>query len=286
MSLSCRKLSAGRLQLNVAETNTDAPTLIMLHGVTRRWQTFMPIVAPLAMRHHLMLFDFRGHGDSDRAGTGYQVVDYVDDICRVIEEHITGPVSVYGHSLGAMTAAGVAARLGDRITSAVLEDPPLHTMGTRIGETPLLSYFTGVSTFAGDQRTAGQIASELGNVEFSDPASGDRFRVKDSRNDAQLRFAASCLQKLDPAVFDPILRAEWLVDYNVDEVFESLKCPALLLQADYAAGGMLTEKDAEHVTSLNANVARVKFDATPHGIHWTATAELLNTLLPFLESTR
>lgn len=273
--------------LHVAESLSEGePTLVMLHGVTRRWQTFVPIVSAMVSRHRVLLVDFRGHGESDRVRSAYHVVDYVEDICQLIERYVEGTVSLYGHSLGAMTAAGVAARLGDRVTAVVMEDPPLHTMGTRIGSTPLLSYFTGVSKFAGDSRAAGLIAKDLGNVEFSDPASGKLVRIGDTRDAAQLRFAASCLKKLDPAVFDSILKSEWLAGFDIDRVFGGLSCPALLLQADYDAGGMLTDEDAQYVCGLNENVVRVQFDGIPHGIHWTSTVSLLNTVLPFLESVR
>ena len=69
-------------------------------------------------------------------------------------------------------------------------------------------------------------------------------------------------------------------------MFSNLKCPSLLLQADYTTGGMLTEEDAQHVCEVNADVTRVRFLGVAHGIHWTATPQLLNTVLPFLESVR
>ncbi|MCP4784417.1 MAG: alpha/beta hydrolase [Fuerstiella sp.] len=78
-----------------------------------------------------MLVDFRGHGNSDR-GHGYAVTDYVDDICNLIHDRVPGPVALYGHSPGAMTVAGVAARLGHQVSAIVMEDPPLQSMGTRI----------------------------------------------------------------------------------------------------------------------------------------------------------
>lgn len=286
MNLSYTFKPLGCLSLHVAETESDEPTLVMLHGVTRRWQTYAAVTASLSQRYRLMLVDFRGHGKSDRSSSGYRVVNYVEDICQLIERHISGPVFLYGHSLGAMTVAGVAERLGDRISAIVMEDPPFHTMGRRINTTPLLSYFTGVSRFAGDRREVSQIAADLARVEFSDPVNGQVFKVGDSRDAAQLRFAASCLQRLDPEVFDSITKSEWLEGYDVDEIVCGLKCPSLLLQAEYGAGGMLTDADATHVCRLNSNVARVQFPGIPHGIHWAATTQLLNVVVPFLESVR
>ena len=280
------KLPVGGLSLNIAETESFEPTLLMLHGVTRRWQTFLPISAQLAMRHRLVLVDFRGHGCSDHADTGYHVTNYVDDICELVERHINGPIYLYGHSLGAMTVAGVAAKLAGRISAIVMEDPPLHAMGDRISESSLLGYFSTVSKFAGNQDSVENIARQLGASVFQDPKTGQQIRIGATRDGAQLRFAASCLRRLDPAVFEPMLSGHWLDGYDVDSVFKSLTCPSLLLQADVSAGGMLSDQDAIHVTDLNPNVVRVSFGGVGHGMHWTETSRLLNTVLPFLESTR
>ena len=279
------KKPVGDISLNVVETEGEEPTLVMLHGVTRRWQTFLPVINAFTLRHKVMLVDFRGHGESDRA-QGYAVTDYVDDVCQLIHDHIFGPVALYGHSLGAMTVAGVAAKVGSQVSAIVMEDPPLETMGRRIKSTPLLSYFAGVSEFAGSKLDVGVLARQLGDVRFQDPDTGAELRVGSTRDDAQLRFAASCLKRLDPAVFVPILQSQWLLGYNVNQVFSNLKCPSLMLQADYTAGGMLTEEDAQHVCEVNADITRVRFPGVAHGIHWTATSQLLNTVLPFLESVR
>ncbi|MEQ9407804.1 MAG: alpha/beta hydrolase [Fuerstiella sp.] len=286
MNLKPSMKRVGEISLRVVESESDQPNLVLLHGVTRRWQTFLPILCPLALRHRLLLVDFRGHGESDRATDGYRVTDYVDDICRLIQQHVSGPVSLYGHSLGAMTVAGVASRLGDRVAAVIMEDPPLETMGNRISRTPLLSYFRGLSQFAGDDRNVAEIAAALGDLSFQDPVSGDCFRVGDTRDAAQLRFGAASLRLLDPSVFEPILNSQWLTGFDVDQVFGTLSCPSLLLQADYSSGGMLTEQDAEHVASLNSQIARVPLRGVGHGIHWTATQDLLNVVLPFLESAR
>ncbi|MFY9253667.1 MAG: alpha/beta hydrolase [Fuerstiella sp.] len=280
------KVPVGAISLNIAETTSSEPTLVMLHGVTRKWQTFLPIVAPLALRHRLLMVDFRGHGLSDRATDGYLVANYIDDVCELICKHVDGPVFLYGHSLGAMTAAGVAAKLHDTVAAIVMEDPPLHAMGQRISDTSMLNYFTAVSAFAGSTDSVASIAKDLGDAQFLDPVKSLRHRIGATRDGAQLRFAASCLQKLDPNVFGPMLNGNWLEGFDVDKVFSNLKCPALLLQADVAAGGMLTNDDADHVLALNADLVRVRFEGVAHGMHWTATPRLLNTVLPFLESVR
>jgi pimeloyl-ACP methyl ester carboxylesterase len=274
--------STGQLSLNVAEVGSEGPLLVMFHGVTQRWQTFIPLISTLGLRHRLWLVDGRGHGESDR-GVGYRVVDYIEDACDLIRQ-LNVPVSVYGHSLGSMVAAGVAAELGSTITAVVMEDPPLHAMGERIGETHLLNFFKAMSKFAGTNQDAGEVAGKLGDVTFHDPVSGSDIRLADVRDPIQRRFSAACLTKLDPAVYEPIVAGRWLDGYHVERVFRSIVCPSLLLQADVAAGGMLTEADAEYVESLNKSLVRIPFSGIGHTIHTGATQALLNTVVAFLES--
>lgn len=284
MQLTLSRYTIDRLTLNVAETGSDGPPLLMFHGVTQRWQTFIPLVATLGLRHRLLLVDARGHGESDR-GDRYRVVDYIDDACALIRQLET-PVAVYGHSLGSMVAAGVAAALGDRITAAIMEDPPLHTMGERIGETHLLNFFRAVAPYAGTDQDPVEVARQLGDIEFHDPVSNTAMRLGDMRNAIQRQFSAACLQRLDPAVLEPILAGQWLDGFDVDTVFRSIRCPSLLLQADVPAGGMLTDDDARHVESLNDRLVRIPFPGIGHTIHTAATPLLLNTVSAFLESGR
>lgn len=276
----------GDRRLNDAMSSHDAPALVMLHGVTRGWQTFLPLWSSLAQRWQLSAIDFRGHGSSDNVNGGYRVCDYAEDVIAFIDSQFDRPVVLYGHSLGAMVAADVARTLGDRIAAVVLEDPPLHTMGERIAKTPFLSFFQTVQALAGDSRGAAVIARELGNAMIHDPVQATRTRLGELRDAASLRFMAGCLKRLDPAVLEPIVQGQWLEGFAVQSVFSRVQCPCLLIQADPAAGGMLTDDDASSLESWLTDPVRVKFPGSGHLVHWNKTAELLNCVHGFLESVR
>ena len=65
-------------------------------------------------------------------------------------------------------------------------------------------------------------------------------------------------------------------------------CPALLLQADHTAGGMLTDEDAAEAERLMSDCSRVRLPKVGHLIHWRATESclrLVNSLLESLERT-
>ena len=271
--------------LHTVATSNDRPPLLMLHGVTRRWQTFLPLWASLSARWQIHALDFRGHGESEKAAGRYHVCDYIEDVVAYINSELRQPVVVYGHSLGAMVAAGVASEQGDRIVAVVLEDPPMQAMGQRIGDTSLLSFFKAISKFAGDQRSVSLIAQDLAEIRIHDPQQNSSNRLGDLRDSVSLRFTASCLGQLDPAALLPIVASDWLTGYDVEDVAGNLTCPALLIQADTKAGGMLFDDDAAMLEDLATDLVRVQIQDCGHLIHWTHTTQLLNFVHGFLESS-
>jgi pimeloyl-ACP methyl ester carboxylesterase len=183
-----------------------------------------------------------------------------------------------------MIAAGLAAELGDRVRALVLEDPPLDTMSSQIRDTWLHGYFAAVSLHAGSALPASQLARQLAEITTVDPQTGQSQRLGDVRDAAQLRFLASCLKQLDPAVLRPVVEARWLAGFNWPQVFSRIACPALLLQADETAGGMLMDGDAQRAASLAADVALVKLRGCGHNMHVARTQDVANLVHAFLES--
>lgn len=279
-----QKSDISGLAVNFARLENDKPPLLMLHGVTRRWQTFLPVMQALSVRWQVTALDQRGHGMSGRADGQYKVVDYVGDLTRFVQQQFDVPVVLYGHSLGAMVVAAAAAELGDRVRAVVMEDPPFATMGAKISDNVLYSFFSGLSRFAGDLRPIAEIARELADVLITDPQQNRTLRLGEIRDAAQLRFSAASLKQLDPKVFDSILAGQWLDGYETESIFRRLPCPALLLQADIASGGMLTDQDAQDVAGWARDLTHVKLHGVGHVIHVARTSELINDVHTFLES--
>lgn len=279
---------AGGKACNVAVGPENGPPLILFHGVTRRWQTFLPLLPSLTARFHVFAIDFPGHGKSEPTNRGYRVADYVAYAETLL---LTPPFStqrqcyLYGHSLGSMVVAALASRLGSKVRGAILEDPPFHTMGSRIGDTPLLDYFRTVAELAGPNDDISGTAKQLADVTMQTPA-GKTVRLGDVRDAAALRFTASCLSRLDPRVFEPIVAGQWLDDYDPPAVLAAITCPTLLLQADPTAAGMLTDADADDAIERAADLIHTRFSGTGHMIHVEQTSRLLRHVEAFLESIR
>jgi pimeloyl-ACP methyl ester carboxylesterase len=277
---------------NAADGKPAAQTTIaMFHGVLRSWNVFLPLTAHLSTRYDIWAIDQRGHGSSDRA-TRYLVVDYVDDAVAWLRSTFgrhgnVKPVVLYGHSLGAMVAAGVAAAAPELVRAVVLEDPPFRTLGPHIGATNLHSYFEQISLLVRNPAattSVPELARRLAEIRFVDPANGRSQRLGDVRDPTSLRFSAASLLHVDPHVLDPLIAGDWLAGYDEDAVFAGLCCPVLLLQADTALGGMLVDPDVERLRALAADVTLVHMPGVGHMMHWQRTQEIASLTFNFLEA--
>ena len=268
--------------LNCTRTpNAEAPPLLCLHGVTRCWQSFLPLIPTFALRWQVFAYDHRGHGKSSRAER-YLTVDYVADAIRFLREEIQHPTVLYGHSLGAMVAAAIAAEAPELVRGVILEDPPFHTMGERIESYVMYPYFVALEGLAGSGMTTSQLVKRLGAIEIN--TANGTAPLSTVRDASALRFTAKCLQQLDPAVMTPIAQSRWLEGNDVKQVATRLQCPALLLQADATVGGMLTDEDAAMMKRQAADVSLVKLSSIGHQIHTVAPDVALRLALGFLES--
>ncbi|WP_161603357.1 alpha/beta fold hydrolase [Blastopirellula marina] len=283
-SVSEQRISLGPVTYNIANSHSAGTPLLMLHGVTRRWQTFLPLVASLGTRCRIIAPDFRGHGRTDPAVSQYRVIDYVEDAIRTLVDQTDEPAVIYGHSLGAMVAAAAAAEAPDLVRAVILEDPPFETMGSRIFSTPLHSYFTAALSLAGSTKPLEQLACDVAQLEYVDPVSKAAVRQGDLRDPAALRFTAKCLSQLDPAVLEPIVAGTWLAGYDRAEILSRIRCPVLLLQADIEAGGMLALEDAAVLKSSIADCTTVNLPGVSHLMHSAQPQKISDAVHNFLES--
>ncbi|KAH6620429.1 alpha/beta hydrolase-like protein [Boeremia exigua] len=93
-----------RVELHYAtHGSSGSPPLILLHGFTGSGQVFQKNVSALAEKHHVIVPDLRGHGESEKPRGGYHVARLAVDLRNLIE-HLQlpeGQISAIGTSLGA-----------------------------------------------------------------------------------------------------------------------------------------------------------------------------------------
>jgi pimeloyl-ACP methyl ester carboxylesterase len=278
-----RIVNAGEMGLNVAVGPGNGPSLVMLHGVTRRWQDWQGILPSLMPFWEIHALDQRGHGKSERAQGKYHVIDYVRDAVAYVSS-LSDSAVILGHSLGAMVAAGVAAALPDRVRAVVLEDPTFEMTGRRIGETGFPDLLRAYQAHAGSDRPVAEIARALAQSLVRVPGKTEPVPLGSVRDAASLRFSASCLKQLDPGVLSVVLAGRWLEGFDVADTLRNIRCPALLLQADFGAGGALPDEYAQELLKVIADCTRIKFPGAGHGIHSSQPTAMMNFVTPFLSA--
>lgn len=119
-----RQFAVGGLR---GETAGEGPPIVLCHGLTATRRSVVHGSRALERAgHRLVLYDARGHGDSDPApvGEGYDYPALLADLERVVDSQVgAGRVVVGGHSMGAHTAVAYAMRDPERVAGLVVVGP-------------------------------------------------------------------------------------------------------------------------------------------------------------------
>jgi len=102
----------------------DEIPLVMLHGLGATADTWR-LVAPHFYHHHrVVAFDQRGHGQSEKPNTGYDLVTVAEDAVHGMAALGLGKVALVGHGWGARVALVLAAHHPALVSHLVLVDCP------------------------------------------------------------------------------------------------------------------------------------------------------------------
>ncbi len=180
-----RDIALSDVTLRVAFGPANGEPLVWIHGVGRSWHDAAPLLSGLMPCWSIVAPDLRGHGGSAHTPGKYLIRDFLGDITSLLEQ-IERPAVIYGHSLGAMLAALVAAACPERVRAVIAEDPPSPGYLERLEETPYAPLFRAMRGLAGTTRDVSAIARVLGDVVVRDDAGG-RLRLRDIRDGASIR---------------------------------------------------------------------------------------------------
>lgn len=114
----------------------NAPTVVLLHGLLLSQESWEPQVCQLRRRWgsriRIITYDHRGHGRSTGAAMPtYRIDQLAADLAGVLTDlHITGPLTLAGHSMGGMTAL---AYFGRPASKRPVEPQGLVLSGTAAG---------------------------------------------------------------------------------------------------------------------------------------------------------
>ena len=98
----------------------EGEPLLLIHGVGMRIEAWSPQIPVLSKDYRVIAVDLPGHGDSAPLPSGSSLGAFVRWAVDLVDELNCGPVSVAGHSMGALIAGGMATEAPDSITRVAL----------------------------------------------------------------------------------------------------------------------------------------------------------------------
>lgn len=267
-----RSFDASGVRLNYVEEPGDGPPLLLIHGVTSRWQNFLNVLPVFTSRWRVVAVDLRGHGGSAHTKSRYGLMEYAADIIALLRHLSDQPAILVGHSLGSMISIGVASEAPALVRAVVLEDPPLgafdgRPFGVRVEHDRFVATRDLVRQRHSTAELARRLAPEMpeGNV-------------------VAVRARAAALSKIDPEVLTAIIENRSVENYDLGDRLRRMACPTLLLQGNPMLGGALTDQEARWASSLIPDCAHVYLPNVGHGIHASDGPVFSQTVVSFLEA--
>jgi non-heme chloroperoxidase len=268
-------LGGGGLHVAVYETgNAGGRSIVFIHGFTGNLLSWEPqLSGSLASDFHLVAYDLRGHGASDKPLDPAMYTDgsmWADDLDAVIRaKRLDHPVLV-GWSYGGLVISDYVRRYGDDAIGGLV--------------------FVGAITKAGTPEAFGYLGDDLLAV-FPDVVSADVQKSIEGTRTLTRRFA------------NPLHGAEWERAYGSammvppavraamfnrvldnDDVLARIKVPTLVIQG--AADRLVRMSAATHIAATVPRAKLVVYEGVGHAVQLDAPQRFGRDLSAFVREAR
>ena len=109
-----RTVTANGLRMHVTEAGAGEPVLF-LHGFPQSSREWVPVMAALADRAHVIAPDLRGAGQTDAPRGGYDTLTVVRDVIALLDELGIDRVNLVAHDWGALVGFDLCLQHPERI---------------------------------------------------------------------------------------------------------------------------------------------------------------------------
>ncbi|HEY0602726.1 MAG TPA: alpha/beta hydrolase [Herpetosiphonaceae bacterium] len=278
----------GKITLNYAVGEPSGPPLVLLHGGSARGQSFNAILPQLAVHWQIYAPDLRGHGKSSWTPGHYRLQDYTDDLIAWLEQRVTEPAHIFGHSLGGMVALMVAAQAPAAVRSVVVGDAPLSSRSLQAVLEADRERLIAMRELAGGAVPLDQIEAALKNAPLTLPGSATPITLRKAlgEDSAYFPWMARNLLQHDPAMISMLLDdfAAVAAGYEPETILPQIRCPVLLLQADPSSGGLLSDDEIQRALPLLKAPQHVRLRGIGHGLQGEQPAPVLDAIASFLSA--
>jgi esterase len=235
------------------------PHVVGLHGHFGTSLSFRALARALDGRIRLTAPDQRGHGSAG-PGAGPGVDAYLNLLEAFLEGHVSGPVMLFGHSMGGTHAIMLAGRRPDLVSALVIEDQPM-VVSPAILDISTLPVRT--PTFLG-------LAAALRDIGIEDPSYFMLGAVRDQEGWG-LAFDQQDLMAS---------QHELVGDYS--EAWKDLQVPTLLLRGEDSS--LLSQEAAIEMVGVQPRARLMEFTGCGHWVHDDDPAGVADALVGFATS--
>lgn len=279
--------------LNYAEGPDSGPPLLLLHGLSDRWQFFQPVLSALSQRWRIYALDFRGHGGSSRTPL-YRYRDHIEDTVDFIEDEIGEPTFMYAASLGGMISLMVSASRPDLVRALVFGDANVKPDKVRGVMRDYHTFWSGWERIAGLDLPLNELVREVAempiNIPWREPG-----RYGDGLDYISILSKTLYLRALDPEVLTPWTKGgddeatyEYVIEGYDPELISGIQCPVLLIQGNMEKGAILADDEVEYALERIPDARHVYMEMYGHnlGCYSWEVGPLLRVVTTFLEAYR
>jgi pimeloyl-ACP methyl ester carboxylesterase len=255
---------------------TEAPPLVLLHGLRGFSGTWRALAAALCDRYRLIAYDQRGRGESDwDPQRNYYTDAYLSDLESVVDQLGLQRFALLGHSMGGTTSYVYAARHPERLAALVIEDIVPGSSASGPGAQRVV---TEMQTLPSSFASWAEAREYWQTLRPSLSAAALEQRLLESMREAPAgrivwRYDAEGIRATRIAPDPGRLVDLW-------PVIERIKTPTLIIHGE--ASDFCPADTVATVCSRNPNIRAINVAAAGHYVHDDAPEEFLAHVADFL----
>lgn len=261
-TLRSRTTAVNGIEINYYRSGGDKPPLVIAHGVTDNGLSWSRFAQAMAHEFDVILYDARGHGQSEAPADGYTFEDHAQDLSELITALDLDCPHLLGHSGGAVAAAHVAASHPESVSTLILEDPAWGTSwgGWESTTRGLTEWFQNVKTMSHEALVA--------TCREMNPGWPDQ----------EIALWADSKRQVSPHVVQMFEQPEpsWR------DIVGAIRCPILLIVGDPQLGAINTAQDLSDIASVWRQGRALAIDAAGHMVHYDQHEAFVTAVKKFL----
>jgi pimeloyl-ACP methyl ester carboxylesterase len=269
--------TADRTSLFVTEWGSGPP-VVFTHAWGLRsdeWNYQIPALAAAGLR--CVLYDRRGHGQSDRPAAGYDIDTMADDLAAVIEHFDLHEATLVAHSIGSKEAVRYLTRHGDARIARLALIAPTTPLLRRTADNP-----DGLDPALIEANRAA-IAANVPKWCADFEAVGPYFGASPGGSQGLIDWTIRMI--VDTPLYVLLETLKVNTDADMRDELQKIQVPALIIQGDQDASAPI-ELTGRKTARLIGGASLTVYPGAGHGLYASDHEALNADLLAFITGHR